>query len=41
VQCTHGEGAVGSIKRLRAMGMGGSIWWEWGLQYFHDLSISS
>jgi len=32
VQCTHGEGAVGSIKRLRAMGMAGSLWWDWGLQ---------
>jgi len=40
VQCTHGEGAAGSIKRLRAMGMAGSLWWDWGLQYFYDLSIS-
>jgi len=40
VQCTHGEGAVGSIRRLRAMGMAGSLWWDWGLQYFYDLSIS-
>jgi len=39
VQCTHGEGAAGSIKRLRAMGMAGSLWWDWGLQYFYDLSI--
>jgi len=36
-RCLHD---VFTIMRLRAMGMAGSLWWDWGLQEIYDMPMS-